>query len=174
VTENKTVIGVKVNMGLPYFEAQKIPAYLPKEEMVKKFHCVEIEVQDKKYKFDLVSLGNPHAVCFVDDVSKIDVSNIGVIVENYKYFPNKTNVEFAQVIDRNNIKIKVWERGVGPTISCGTGACAVVVCAEKRNLCEPSVNVELDGGKLHIDYDKEHGIFLTGGAEFSFEGRLNF
>jgi diaminopimelate epimerase len=174
VVENKTVIGVRVNMGLPYFEAQKIPAYLPKDEAIKKFHSIEIEIKEQKYKFDLVSLGNPHAVCFVDDVNQIDVCKIGKTVENYKYFPNKTNVEFAQIIDRNNIKIKVWERGVGQTISCGTGACAVAVCAEKRNLCEASVNVELDGGKLHIDYNKEHGILMTGSAEFSFEGRLNF
>lgn len=99
-------------MGLPYFEANRIPAYLPKEELVKKFHTVEIKVEEISYKFDLVSIGNPHAVCFVEDLNKIDVCKIGKIVENYKYFPNKINVEFVQVIDRNNIKVKVWERGV--------------------------------------------------------------
>jgi diaminopimelate epimerase len=174
IVENKTVIGVRVNMGIPYFEAQKIPAFLPKEEAPKKFHTIEIENQGEKYKFDLVSIGNPHAVCFVEDLAKIDVKTIGSLVENYKYFPNKINVEFVQVLDRNNIKIKVWERGVGQTISCGTGACASAVCSEKRNLCDFNINVELEGGKLRIDYDKEKGIFLTGSAEFTFEGRLNF
>lgn len=110
--ENKTVVGVRVNMGIPYFEANKIPVYLPKEEKVKRFHTVQIEIDKINYKFDLVSMGNPHAVCFVEDLSKIDVCKIGQIVENYKYFPNKTNVEFAQVINRQNIKVKVWERGV--------------------------------------------------------------
>lgn len=99
-------------MGLPIFESSKIPVYLPKEENIKKYHTVEIEVENTSYKFDLVSMGNPHAVCFVEDLSKIDVCKIGKIVENYKYFPNKTNVEFVQVIDRKNIKVKVWERGV--------------------------------------------------------------
>ena len=111
-TENKTVISVKVNMGLPYFESNRIPAYLPKEDIGKTFHTVGINIDDEEYKFDLVSLGNPHAVCFVNDLSKINIEYIGSIVENYKYFPNKINVEFVQIIDRNNIKVKVWERGV--------------------------------------------------------------
>ena len=173
IVENKTVVGVKVNMGIPYFETQRIPAYLPKEENGKKFHTISIESENEKYNFDLVSIGNPHAVCFVEELSKVNVCKIGKIVENYKYFPNKTNVEFVQVVDKNNIKVKVWERGAGNTISCGTGACASVVCAEKRGVVEESVDVELDGGKLHIKYNKEHGIEMTGGAEFVYEGRLN-
>ena len=99
-------------MGIPYFESNKIPAYLPREELLKKFHKIEIKVDENTYKFDLVSIGNPHAVCFVEDLKKVDVCRVGEIVENYKYFPNKTNVEFVQVIDRKNIKVKVWERGV--------------------------------------------------------------
>lgn len=93
-------------------------------------------------------MGNPHCVCFVNDLSKIDVDKIGSFVENYKYFPNKTNVEFVQVLDRNNIKIKVWERGVGRTISCGTGACASSVCAIKRDFVNNNVNVGLEGRKI--------------------------
>lgn len=111
VVENKTVIGIKVNMGMPFFESQRIPAYLPKEESSKKYHSVDIEIDEKKYKFDLVSMGNPHAVCFTENIEEIDVSKIGEIVENYKYFPNKINVEFVQIIDKNNIRVKVWERG---------------------------------------------------------------
>ena len=133
MVENKTVVSVKVNMGIPYFEANKIPVYLPKEENYKKYHTAEIEFENKKYKFDLVSMGNPHAVCFVEDINKIEIDKIGPFIENYKYFPNRTNVEFVQVLDRNNLKVKVWERGVGRTISCGTGACACrSLCNKKR------------------------------------------
>ena len=174
IVENKTVIGIKVNMGIPFFEAHRIPAYLPREEYIKKYHTISIDIDEQKYEFDLVSVGNPHAVCFVDDLTKIDICKIGKIVESYKYFPNKTNVEFVQIIDKSSIKIKVWERGVGNTISCGTGACASAICALNRSYVENSVNVELDGGKLHIDYeDNEKGIIMTGGAEFVFEGRID-
>ena len=107
--QNKTVIGVKVDMGIPIFEAQKIPAYLPKDSVD---NACFINVCDNDYKFNLVSIGNPHAVCIVDNLNKIDICKIGPIVENYKYFPNKTNVELVQIVDRNNIKVKVWERGV--------------------------------------------------------------
>lgn len=151
----------------------KIPVYLPKEEMTKKYHTITIDVDNKPYKFDLISMGNPHAVCFVENLQKIDVERVGSFVENYKYFPNKTNVEFVQVIDKQNIKVKVWERGVGRTISCGTGACASSVCAIKKEMVNKNVTVSLDGGKLYISYDEENGVNLTGGAEFCFEGRLD-
>lgn len=110
--ENKDVVGVKVKMGEPCFKSESIPAYLPKTVQVKEVCEVIINLDDRDYNFKLVSMGNPHSVCFVEDLSKIDICKIGPIIENYKYFPNKTNVEFVQVIDRNNIKVKVWERGV--------------------------------------------------------------
>ena len=151
----------------------RIPVYLPREELAKKYHTVSIEFEKETYRFDLVSIGNPHAVCFVEDLSKINVDKVGSFVENYKYFPNKTNVEFVQVIDRNNLKVKVWERGVGRTISCGTGACASSICAIKKERVNNNVTVQLDGGRLHINYDEEAGIELIGGAEFCFEGRID-
>ncbi|MBR2289286.1 MAG: diaminopimelate epimerase [Clostridia bacterium] len=173
MVENKTVVNVRVNMGIPYFEASRIPAYLPREEMAKTYHTISIEVEKENYDFDLVSMGNPHAVCFVEDLAKINIEKIGAFVETYKYFPSKTNVEFVQVVDRNNLKVKVWERGVGKTISCGTGACAASVCAMKRNLVNSNVTVQLDGGRLHIKNDEKNGIEMTGGAEFCFEGRID-
>ena len=172
-TENKIVISVRVKMGMPNFEAQKIPVHLPKEELSKKYHTISIEVENENYKFDLISMGNPHSVCFVKDLSKIDLDKIGPIVENYKYFPNKTNVEFVQIIDKDNLKVRVWERGVGKTISCGTGACAASVCAIKKELVNNNVTVQLDGGRLHINYDEADGVELLGGAEFCFEGRID-
>ena len=173
MVENKTVISVKVNMGIPYFEAVKIPVYLPKDEMTKKYHTISIDFENSVYKFDLVSMGNPHAVCFVEDLSKIDIEKLGSFVENYKFFPNKTNVEFVQVIDKNNLRVKVWERGVGKTISCGTGASACSVCAIMKNMTSKNLTVQLDGGRLHINYDEESGVTLTGGAEFCYEGRID-
>lgn len=97
--------------------------------------------------------------------------NCGPIVENYKYFPNKTNVEFVQLIDKTNVKVKVWERGAGETKSCGTGACAVAICCVEKKLSNKNVNVILDGGKLNITVDKN--IYLTGPAEFTFEGKID-
>ena len=108
--QNRNVVGIKVDMGKPIFEMEKIPAYLPKENKENDFCSVKI--YDKEYKFYLVSIGNPHAVCIVENLSKYDILKIGPIVENYKFFPNKINVELVQIIDKNNIKIKVWERGV--------------------------------------------------------------
>ena len=135
MVENKTVMQIKVNMGIPYFEVSRIPVYLPKEELTNQYHVIPIEIGNETYLFDLVSVGNPHSVCFVDDLSKVDVEKIGPVVETYKYFPNKTNVEFVQVMDKNNIRIKVWERGVGRTISCGTGACACRCLRYKEKSC---------------------------------------
>ena len=173
IVENKTVVNVKVNMGMPHFEAGRIPVYLPKEESGKEYHTILIDFEEKEYHFDLVSMGNPHAVCFVEDVNTVAIERIGTFVEHYKYFPNRTNVEFVQVMDRNNLKVKVWERGAGKTISCGTGACASSVCAIKKKLVNTTVTVQLDGGRLHIHYDEETGVELTGGAELSFEGRID-
>ena len=169
--QNKNVIGVKVQMGKPCFELEKIPAYLPKNAQIKEPCEVNIKIDENEYIFNLVSMGNPHAVCFVDDLGKIDISKVGPKVENYKYFPTKTNVEFAQIIDRNNLKIKVWERGVGQTISCGTGACAVVACGVKHDLAGNNVTAILDGGKIHINYAEN--IFMSGPADFVFEGRID-
>ena len=173
MVENKTVSNIRVNMGFPYFEAHRIHAYLPPKTVENPYNVITIEVEKENYQFGLVSVGNPHAVCFVEDLSRISWERIGSIVETYQYFPNRINVEFAQVIDRNNLKVKVWERGVGKTISCGTGACACSVCAIKRDFVNPNVTVQLDGGRLHVNYDEKTGIELVGGAEFCYEGRIN-
>lgn len=174
ILENKTVINVKVKMNAPSFEIRKIPAYLPKEDCTKKVHNVKIPIDGEEYLFELVSMGNPHAVCFTNDLKNVNVRKIGEIVENYKYFPNKTNVEFVQIIDRKNIKIKIWERGVGETLACGTGACAAVVIGIKNELLDRNVAVELDGGKLYIDWgEKDDDLYLTGECEFVYEGKLD-
>lgn len=155
--ENKTVISVTVNMGEPILENLK---YI-------------IEVDGRQYQVHPISMGNPHAVCFVKNVDEFDVAKIGPILENYKYFPNKTNVEFVEIIDEENMKLRVWERGVGETKSCGTGACAASVIAIYEKFIKNEVTVALKGGNLQINYHKPENILeLKGAAEKVFEGNI--
>lgn len=173
VFENKKVSNVKVKINKPIFDIRKLPVFLSKEEIHKEICDIKILIDGVEYKLYLLSLGNPHAVCFVNDFDNIDIVKVGSIIENYKYFPNKTNVEFVKIIDRNNIKIKVWERGVGETLSCGTGACASVACGIKSKFLENSVNVELDGGRLNIFMEEDDNIILSGECELVFDGKIN-
>lgn len=155
--EGDTVISVKVNMGEPDIDNLK---YI-------------IEIYGKQYEINPISMGNPHAVCFVKDVENCEIEKIGPILENYKYFPNKTNVEFVEIVDKENIKVRVWERGVGETNSCGTGACASAMIAIRRKYTNNKVNVQLTGGILKINYNKfDNTIELEGDAEKVFEGRI--
>lgn len=155
--ENQTVISVKVNMGEPEIENLQ---YI-------------IEIENKQYKVHPISMGNPHAVCFVKDVEQFEVEKIGPILENYKYFPHKTNVEFVEIVDDKNVKIRVWERGVGETNACGTGACAGAMIAIKEKLIGSDVTVNLKGGNLQIHYDKAENIVeMTGEAQMVFEGKI--
>lgn len=155
--ENQKVVSVEVNMGEPVISNIK---YM-------------VEVDKMQYLLYPVSIGNPHAICFVKDVEEVDIEKIGPILENYKYFPNKTNVEFVQIIDKKNIKIRVWERGVGETNSCGTGACSSAIIAINEGLIENNVTVELKGGKLEVKYnEKDNSVELKGTAEMVFEGKI--
>ncbi len=155
--EGQRVSSIKVNMGESEIEYLK---YI-------------IEIEEKQYQVYPISMGNPHAVCFVKDVDGFAVDKIGPILEQYKYFPNKTNVEFVEILDDKNIKLRVWERGVGETNSCGTGACASAVVAMNEKLVADSVTVNLKGGKLQVEYDKaNHEVYLMGEAELVFEGSM--
>lgn len=155
--ENKKVLFCEVNMGKPEIDNLK---YI-------------LEIDDKQYRIQPISMGNPHVVCFVKDVDEIEIEKVGPIIENYKYFKNKTNVEFVQIIDKNNIKIRVWERGVGETNSCGTGACASSIVAIMEEYINENVTVELNGGKLQISYNNENdNVILKGDAEFVFNGEI--
>lgn len=155
--ENEKVLSVKVDMGEVEFENL---TYI-------------VEIENQSYKVYPISLGNPHAVCFVKNIEKFEIEKVGAILENYKYFPYKTNVEFVEIVDSKNIKMRVWERGVGETNSCGTGACAGSMIAMHENCVEDTVDVSLKGGTLHIDYDKnENRVYLSGPAEMVFEGKI--
>lgn len=155
--ENQKVMNITVNMGKPVLDNIN---YI-------------IEIDEKQYQVHPIGMGNPHAVCFVKNVHDFDVQKIGPILENYKYFPNKTNVEFVEILDEENIKVRVWERGVGETKACGTGACASSMIAIHEKFTKDKVKVNLKGGKLEIDYDKKTDtIYLKGSAEMVFEGEI--
>ena len=160
---------VKVDMGAPITKPDQIPAISDKEIIVDE----PITVDGQEYRITCVSMGNPHGVVFVDDTDSIDIEKIGPKFEHHEMFPDRTNTEFIQIIDRNNIKMRVWERGAGETMACGTGTCASVYACILNGLTEKSVDVHLLGGCIHIDYDEEKNtIYMTGPAEVAFDGEI--
>ena len=161
--------GAIVDMGEPLFQDNNIP-YHVYEPFNKD---LDIDVDGEKMRFTVVSMGNPHAVTFVENLDNLQIEKCGPIVENNPIFPNRTNVEFVQIIDKNNIKVRVWERGVGETYACGTGACAAMVASGINGYTDENVNVELPGGKLEIEWGKDNHIYMQGPAETVFEGKLN-
>ena len=120
-----------------------------------------------------VNIGNPHVVFFGKSIENIDLENLGPIIENHKFFPNKTNVEFIEVLNLEKIKMKVWERGVGITLACGSGACAAVYAGWKKNLIKNNAEVQLEKGSLHINIINDEAI-MTGPAEISYLDMLKF
>ncbi len=168
IKENK-VESVKVDMGEPILEAKKIPANIEKE-IIKNF---PLKIEEKEFKINCVSMGNPHTIIFTEDLKKINIEEDGSKIENSRYFPKKTNVEFAQILDKNTVKVYVWERGTGETLACGTGACATVVAGIINNKLERSeIKVILKGGELIVTWDKNNKIYLTGGATTVFKGEF--
>lgn len=136
-------------------------------------HSQPITVGNVTYKGSVVSMGNPHLVIFTDDVETLDLTQIGPLLENHPLFPNRTNVEFAQVIDDENIRMRVWERGSGITQACGTGACATAVAASFTGRTGRKVAVKMDGGVLEIYWDADTGrVFMTGDAVKVFDGKI--
>ena len=169
---NKIIIEnnlIKASLGSPIFEREKIP--FAKQGATPAID-EEIEAGDKVFKATLVSMGNPHAVIFVDDPDKIDIKKYGPIIENHKLFPKRTNVEFAKLVDRNNIIMRVWERGAGITLACGTGTAATVVAARLKNLVDKKVVVHLLGGEIEIEYDNDEAL-MKGDASIVFSGEIS-
>ncbi|MGI6358911.1 MAG: diaminopimelate epimerase [Bacillota bacterium] len=160
------VSAVTVNMGSPILDPKLIPMGCDRHPAV----LVPIVDQNQVYRVTAVSTGVPHAVVFVPDVDAVDLEEQGSFLGRHPSFPSGTNVEFVQVIDRETVKVRVWERGVGPTLACGTGACAVAVAAVLCGLTEPQLSVELPGGRLHIHWRNRQQLFMTGPAEEVFSG----
>lgn len=160
---------VEVDMGEPILEAENIPV-ISSESPVKN---LKIQLEDKEFIFTCVSMGNPHAITIVDDVKNFDIEKYGPILEVDSHFPKRANIEFIELVDKNNIKMRVWERGAGETLACGTGACASVVACNLNDYIESEANVELLGGTLNIKWNKENNhIYMTGSATTVFEGEL--
>jgi diaminopimelate epimerase len=163
--ENGLVKSVKVDMGTPALERSNIPMLGQGTSVNEDLH-----VNGEKYKVTCLSVGNPHCVVFVDAVDDFPVRHVGSKIENHSLFPKRTNVEFAQVLSENEVKMRVWERGCGETLACGTGACATVVAGNLLNKLGSKVRVHLLGGDLEVEYAER--LFLKGPAEKIFEGTL--
>lgn len=166
--EDGKVKRVKVDMGRPELKPSKVPVAAEGERAVDE----PILVNGKEYRMTCVSMGNPHAVVFVDcDVRELPLEEIGPQFESHERFPNRVNTEFVRVIDRHMAEMRVWERGSGETLACGTGACAVAVACVLNGLTEDEVTVKLLGGDLHIKWDREKDtVYMTGPAEVVFDG----
>lgn len=168
--ENKKAVRIKVNMGSPILLPKQIPVLSESEKVVDEL----ITVLDKEYRMTCVSMGNPHAVVFVENTSDFPVNEVGPYFEHHERFPNRTNTEFVQIIDRNHIKMRVYERGTGETLACGTGCCASVVACVLNNLTDALVYVEVLGGVIYIEWNREENqIYMTGPAETVFEGEID-
>ncbi len=168
VEEGKVAL-VKVDMGFPIFVPEQIPVKVEGDHAVN----VPISVDGDEYRMTCVSMGNPHAVVYLDDIQNMEIEKIGSKFEHHPCFPNRVNTEFARVLDRETVEMRVWERGSGETLACGTGACAVAVASMVNGLTEDCVTVQLLGGNLKIEWDREKNVvYMTGPATVVFDGEL--
>ncbi|MHB9056411.1 MAG: diaminopimelate epimerase [Paludibacteraceae bacterium] len=162
---------VTVDMGEPILEAQLIPTIFTKSPVVKQLISIG---EYTTYEVTCVSMGNPHAVIFMDNIEELDLQKIGPAVENSRYFPNRTNTEFVEKVTDNYLKMRVWERGSGETMACGTGACATVVAAVLNGIAFRKTTIQLLGGNLEIEWkESDNHVYLTGNAVTVFEGEVN-
>ena len=167
--ENGKVMNVTVDMGQPVFKGSQIPVRIDKDMIVNE----PITTDGMLWHMTCVSMGNPHAVVFVEDTQHMDLNAIGPAFEKHPLFPEQVNTEFVQVLDRKNINMRVWERGSGETLACGTGACASVVACVLNDKTDDAVCVHLLGGDLFIKYDREKNtVFMTGPAVEVFNGEI--
>ena len=161
---------VTVDMGEPILDAALIPVTSDKNRVINEPLAFNSEIQ---YNITTVSMGNPHAVIFTTDILQLDLPKIGPVIENATIFPRRTNTEFIEVLTNNHVKMRVWERGSGETMACGTGACASVVAGVMNGLISRHTTVELLGGELTIEWKEEDNhVYLTGGATTVFEGEI--
>ena len=158
---------VRVDMGAPILTAAEIPVSVPESPVI----AHPVEVCGQTFRMTCVSMGNPHTVIVVEDADRFDVHGIGAVLECHPLFPAKTNVEFVTVKDREHLRMRVWERGSGETMACGTGACASLVATVLNGLCERKAVLELNGGPLTVSWDPETDhVYQEGPAEFVFDG----
>lgn len=170
-TKGDEVTGVRVDMGEPILKPSLIPCDFDGDTAVDR----PIEVLGKEYRVTCVSMGNPHAIVYMKDIDSLEIEKIGPHFENHPIFPRRTNTEFLEILDRNTIKMRVWERGAGETWACGTGACASLAASVLNGLTERSAQLRLRGGNLEIEWDeKTNHIFMTGSAKKVFDTEVNY
>lgn len=160
---------VRVNMGYPKFEPKEIPFIT---EAAEGLYTLDLQ-DEQQLNIDVVNMGNPHAVTIVPDILKADVATVGPQVESHANFPERVNAGFMQIVDEKNIRLRVFERGVGETMACGTGACAAAVSGIRRGLLSNQVKVELAGGALQIEWREGDVVWMTGPTATIYEGRLD-
>ncbi len=163
---NEKVTQVEVDMGKPYLKPNKIPVISNSNE-------TKIKVDSENINLFCISMGNPHAITIVDNVDNVNIEKYGALIENNSIFPERTNVEFIEIIDNENIKMRVWERGAKETLACGTGACASAVMCNIKGYTKERTNVHLRGGILSIYWNKSNNhIYMTGPATTVYEGKI--
>ena len=161
---------IRVDMGAPILTPENIPVVADNEPVMNE----SITVLDKEYRMTCVSMGNPHAVVFVEDTASFPVNEIGPYFESHEKFPNRTNTEFVQVLDRNHINMRVYERGTGETLACGTGCCASVVACILNNLTDENVYVNVLGGVVQVEWNRaENTVYMSGPAVTVFDGEID-
>lgn len=161
------VEAVTVDMGEPILEAEKIPVKSKKYPVLEE----RVTILDREFDFTCVSMGNPHGVTFVEQVGDYPVEKYGRVAEIHPIFPKKANIEFVELVDDRHIRMRVWERGSGETLACGTGACAAAVASVLKGHCGRKIEVELIGGCLSIEWrESDNHVYMTGPAAFSFDG----
>ena len=168
--EDGKVEFVRVNMGSPILKASLVPVISNNEKVIDE----AINVNGEDYHMTCVSMGNPHAVVFMKGVEKLDIDSIGPYFENHERFPRRTNTEFVEVLDRGHVFMRVWERGTGETLACGTGCCATAVACILNGYTDECVDVKVLGGNIKIEWDRrENAVYMTGPATVSFEGSID-
>lgn len=167
--DKRQVETVTVNMGAPIFESAQIPVRFEQDKMIE----APVEVDGKRYNLTSLSMGNPHTVLFLDGINQLPLDKIGPGFENHPMFPDRVNTEFCEVVDRKTLRMRVWERGSGETLACGTGACATLAAAVATGRADRKAKLVLTGGELQIEWDEASGdMFMTGPAEFVFDGQV--
>ena len=176
-TDRGQVTLVQVNMGNPILAPAEVPVTVEATQETADGPAVvnaPIMVDNTEYHMTCVSMGNPHAIVFMEGVKDLDIEKIGPKFEHHTCFPNRTNTEFVEILDRKNVFMRVWERGTGETLACGTGCCATAVACVLNGLTDEEITVKLLGGELHIKWDrKENLVYMTGPAKIVFEGEVD-
>ncbi len=171
ITENGVAVGGRVNMGRPILNGHQIPTRYGDSIVKNKV----INIDNNDYEITCVSMGNPHCVVFYDDINKINLEKTGPLFENHEMFPQRINTEFVQILNEKHLKMRVWERGSGETLACGTGACASVVAATINGYCQKNTEIQIQalGGKLSVKWCENDDVYLSGDAVEVYRGKIN-